>query len=83
MAASSAPATTGRCLGGSTVTTRHAGRGSGAYERGTDPAIDRALGAIGPLRALISQPWNEKRDMQHSLNALLDTARAAGLGGQS
>ncbi|MFT6680986.1 FliI/YscN family ATPase [Haliea salexigens] len=55
----------------------------GAYERGTDPAIDRALSAIGPLRALISQPWNEKRDMQHSLNAMLETARAAGLGGQS
>ena len=34
MAASSAPAITGRYLGGSTATTRHAGRGSGVCERG-------------------------------------------------
>lgn len=52
----------------------------GAYEKGSDPMIDRALEAIGPIRRLVSQPWKEKRTMSQSLQALAETARAAGLG---
>ncbi len=55
----------------------------GAYEKGSDSMIDRALGAIGPIRSLVAQPWHEKRDMHSSLQALADTARAAGLGGKA
>lgn len=54
----------------------------GAYERGSDPAIDRAVGAIGPIRSLIGQPWNQKQNMQQSLAALAEAAAVAGIGAQ-
>lgn len=52
----------------------------GAYERGSDPKIDRAIRAYEPLRALLRQPHNVKVDMNQSLHDLVETARQSGLG---
>ena len=53
----------------------------GAYERGSDPTIDRALAAIGPLEALLRQGQGERVDMARSLADLVETARRCGIGG--
>jgi len=52
----------------------------GAYERGADPLVDRALAAVGPLRELVRQPREQRVDMARSLADLVDTARACGIG---
>jgi flagellum-specific ATP synthase len=55
----------------------------GAYERGADPQVDRALAAVGPLREFIRQPREQRVDMAQSLEDLLAAARACGIGGSA
>jgi flagellum-specific ATP synthase len=51
----------------------------GAYERGSDPKIDRAIQAHEPLRELLRQPQQERVSMEDSLRALAQAAVAAGV----
>jgi flagellum-specific ATP synthase len=51
----------------------------GAYERGSDPKIDRAIAAHEPLRDFLRQPQQHKVSMEDSLRALAQTAITAGV----
>jgi flagellum-specific ATP synthase len=55
----------------------------GAYERGSDPRIDRAIAAIAPIQDLVRQSERERVDMARSLADLVDTARRIGIGGEA
>jgi flagellum-specific ATP synthase len=55
----------------------------GAYERGSDPVIDRAIVAHEPLRTLLRQPRRARVPMQESLEALAATAVSVGLAGEA
>jgi len=54
----------------------------GAYERGSDAQIDRAIAAFAPIRDLVRQSEGERVDMARSLADLVATARMAGIGGE-
>ena len=55
----------------------------GAYERGSDAQIDRAIAAFAPIRELVRQSEGERVDMGQSLADLVSTARAVGIGAES
>ena len=55
----------------------------GAYERGSDAQIDRAIAAFAPIRELVRQSEHECVDMAQSLADLVATARAVGIGNES
>ncbi|MFV0277514.1 MAG: FliI/YscN family ATPase, partial [Parahaliea sp.] len=50
----------------------------GAYEKGSDPLVERALLARAPIQALLRQGRTEQVDMMQSLQGLLRVARQVG-----
>jgi flagellum-specific ATP synthase len=51
----------------------------GAYKAGSDPALDRAIAAIEPIREFVRQDRLQQVDMVQSLQGLLQLAGKAGL----